>query len=51
MRLLMLMASTSETDCNCPPPPSAPRLFSSFFMQPVDSFAFFQSTHSTASVC
>ena len=26
----MLMPSTSETGCNCPPPPSAPHLFSSF---------------------
>ena len=26
----MLMPSTSETDSNCPPPPSAPHLFSSF---------------------
>ncbi len=24
------MPSTSETECNCPPPPSAPHLFSSF---------------------
>ena len=26
----MLMPSISETDCNCPPPPSAPHLFLSF---------------------